>query len=262
MLSRGGRDFIGLSGRLIDKTKSIINNAPLLIINSFPLGRKETCQSKMLSKTHTILSLGDSISVQYGANLQTALGDEYDLIRREGDSEASRNLNLPQGSNSGDSIRLREYIEHLAAGNGARLDLLVLNCGLHDIKRIRPDAECQVKLADYCENLRQIAAILRRRGMPAAWITTTHSNDQIHNEESFPGFYRFGSDVDEYNQVAREVMDASFIPVIDLHGFTRSLGPDSALFEDHVHFTDEVRRKQAAFLARWIRDWMSSRSPD
>ncbi|NCC94609.1 MAG: hypothetical protein EOM10_15280 [Opitutae bacterium] len=60
-------------------------------------------------------------------------------------------------------------------------------------------------------------------------------------------FARFERDVVAYNEAAEAVMRRRGVPVIDLHGFTKRLGPD--IFDDHVHFTPEVRKKQARCLA-------------
>jgi hypothetical protein len=69
-------------------------------------------------------------------------------------------------------------------------------------------------------------------------------------------FHRFAADCDAYNQVADEIMSAVGIPIIDLHTFTRNLGPD--LYCDHVHFHESVRAQQAAFLAGWLSHWLST----
>lgn len=49
--------------------------------------------------------------------------------------------------------------------------------------------------------------------------------------------------------ICRQMADAG-VPTVDLHTFTADLGPD--LFCDHVHFTEPVRRLQAAFIAGWL----------
>jgi len=45
-------------------------------------------------------------------------------------------------------------------------------------------------------------------------------------------------------------------PSIDLYRFTLSLAEDvqalESLYEDHVHFTQPVRRLQAAYIAGWL----------
>jgi len=50
-------------------------------------------------------------------------------------------------------------------------------------------------------------------------------------------------------------MRAAGIPVIDLNRFTSSISTTGRLEDllvDHVHFSEPVRKLQAAFLAGWI----------
>ena len=81
------------------------------------------------------------------------------------------------------------------------------------------------------------------------WIRTTPCDERVHNRPGMD-FHRFAADCDAYNAAADAVMAAAGVPVIDLHTFTRNLGPD--LYCDHVHFHEQVREKQAAFIAGWV----------
>lgn len=211
----------------------------------------------MSPQPKVIYSIGDSISVQYGAFLSEALGEGFEVLRRSGDRQAAQNLNVPKGSNSGDSHRVLEFLESQLAGGTFHPGLVILNCGLHDIKRVGAEEGPRVPLAEYRANLEKIAALLDRREIPVAWINTTHCNDVMHNEWHSLGFTRRDADVQAYNRAAEAVMTAARIPIIDLNGYTRHLGPDETLFMDHIHFREEVRRKQAEFLAAWIRSYFT-----
>lgn len=207
-----------------------------------------------------IYSVGDSISVQYGEYLGGMLGEKFQVVRRSGDREAQENLNIPKGSNSGDSGRVLEYLKARMGVGNFRPDLMILNCGLHDVKRLTPDVAAQVPIAAYRANLKELSTQLKLHGIPAAWIRTTHLNDLIHNKNPSLGFFRFSADVEAYNRVADEVMKAADIPVIDLEGFTKGLGTDDVLFCDHVHFQENVRRMQAAYLAGWIQSYFARKN--
>ncbi len=98
--------------------------------------------------------LGDSISLQYGPYLQQYLAGVMDYARKEGETEALLNLDNPQGANGGDSAMVLSFVKALAAAGGIDADLLLVNCGLHDIKRNRETGQAQVAIADYESNLR------------------------------------------------------------------------------------------------------------
>ena len=200
--------------------------------------------------------VGDSISIQYGPHLRDMLAGTMAYSRKEGDEEALLNLDNPQGANGGDSSRVLAFLRARAAAGGIPADILLLNCGLHDIKTDPATGRKQVPLADYERNLAAILD-LRPRLVPAmAWIRTTPADERVHNKPGM-GFLRFAADGDAYNAAADAAMTAAGVPVIDLFTFTRNLGPD--LFCDHVHFAEPVRRLQAAFLAGWLgRCWSAA----
>ncbi len=53
-----------------------------------------------------------------------------------------------------------------------------------------------------------------------------------------------------YNAIAESVMNNNKIPIIDLYSFTLNLGDDP--YCDHVHFKENIRQLQAAFIAGWL----------
>lgn len=192
--------------------------------------------------------LGDSISIQYGPSLERALAGIFRYERKSGKAEALLNLDLPMGANAGDSSRVLDFLQACLKGGEFRPDVLLLNCGLHDIKRDLVSGKIQVSLESYRENLRQTTRLCRDAGIPLVWMRTTSVVDEIHNH---PGasFHRHANDQQAYNACADEVMRKADVPVIDLYTFTRNLGDDAGLFGDHVHFNEEIREKQGVFLA-------------
>ena len=109
----------------------------------------------------TVHVVGDSISIQYGPYLEKYLGRHGRYSRKE---DKIGNMELPEGANGGDSAMVLDYLR-LCAAEELHWDLLVINCGLHDIKRY--NETCQINVADYEHNLRQIyeqAACMLRSG--------------------------------------------------------------------------------------------------
>jgi lysophospholipase L1-like esterase len=193
---------------------------------------------------YRLFLLGDSISIQYRPYLMTCLEGIYTIRGKEGEKEALNNLDIPEGSNGGDSGMVLKYLT--AQPDSMDCDLFAFNCGLHDIKGDLETGALQVPLEQYRANLEAICALLAKHPLKPAFIRSTPVDDVLHAQRN-RSFSRKNADLIRYNTVADEVMKARGIPLIDLYAFTRSLG--SGIFQDHVHFIPEVRRLQAAYIA-------------
>ena len=214
--------------------------------------KNKTAPSVESAARPSLFVVGDSISVHYGPFLERALAGSCVYDRKGGAAEALANLDVPRGSNGGDSSMVLEYLNERLAEPAFQPDLLLFNAGLHDIKRQTPEADPKIDPDAYGKNLREIVEALRSRRIAAAWMRTTPCRDAIHNEKNRPSFFRFERDLALYNEMADAVMQAEGIPMIDLHGFTLSLEEKpEVLFCDHVHFHPGVRALQGAFLAGW-----------
>jgi len=193
--------------------------------------------------------LGDSISIHYGPYLQEALRGIMDYARKEGVGEALLDLADPQGATGGDSARVLEFLRNKAAEGGIDADILLLNCGLHDLRTDPATGRKQVPLAEYERNLRSILDVVRAMRPKPVWIRTTPCDERAHNR---PGttYHRFAADCAAYNEAADRVMAEAGVPTIDLFTFTLGLGPD--LYCDHVHFREPIRRRQGEYIAQWL----------
>ncbi len=193
--------------------------------------------------------IGDSISLQYGPHLEAYLRGTMEYDRKSGEAEAMMDLDNPQGANGGDSEMVLAFMRGLARTREFTADILLVNCGLHDIKRDPQTHEPQVPLERYRENLKQIVETSRQIAGQMIWVRTTPVDQKIHNQRQ-TAFFRFEEDLQAYNQAADAITAAAGVPAVDLHTFTLRTGED--LFTDHVHFREEVQQKQAAFLAGWV----------
>lgn len=207
-----------------------------------------------LQSMPTIFVLGDSISIQYGPYLERLLAGRIGYTRKEGVDAALADLDVPQGANGGDSRMCLAYLRARCAEPDFQPDLLLLNCGLHDIKRTAPGFDqLQVSFTDYRSNLLAIRDLLAARGIALAWVRTTPVVDAVHNTPS-KTFHRHAADQAEINAIADAVM-APVAHRIDLDTATRALGGDE-IFCDHVHYIDAVRQVQAAFIAGHLLAWL------
>ena len=195
--------------------------------------------------------IGDSISIQYGPYMEADLRGVMAYARKEGEEKALLNLDKPQGANGGDSSMVLSFLVAKAAEGGIDADLLLLNCGLHDIKTDPATGTKQIPIDRYAQNLERIVQIAQTMPPTLVWIRTTPCDETIHNHEGM-AFHRFATDGQAYNGVADQIMRAHNVPVIDLYTFTNNLrvlpseqatqklGND--LYCDHVHFHDHIRR--------------------
>ena len=194
-----------------------------------------------LSTPPALHIIGDSISIHYGPYLQAMLVGVMTYSRK---TAPDGSLDDTGAANGGDSSMVLDYLRTLQPDRS--FDILLINCGLHDIKRDITTHTVQVPLDQYETNLREILAQAHRLAARTIWVRTTPVIDERHNQLNIT-FRRFEADVEAYNAAADRIMQKRGIALIDLFTFTRNLGPD--VYADHVHFTPEVRTQQAAFIA-------------
>ena len=196
--------------------------------------------------------IGDSISMHYGPYLERYVSGSYRYARKSPEDVAALGLSDSQDANGADSRAVRIFLEAMLASGRLDADILLVNCGLHDIKRNRETDAYQVPIGEYSENLRAVTAACAARGLPLVWMRTTPCDEAVHNVKQST-FHRFAADCSAYNAAADAVMEKAGVPSIDLHGFTLSMGGD--LYCDHVHFHEHIREKQAAYIAGWLAGW-------
>ena len=205
-------------------------------------------------KPKRLFILGDSISLQYGSELQKMLAGKFLIERKTGDSIAFKNLDIPIGANGGDSRMVLTYLRTQLNNSSFNPDLFLLNCGLHDVKRDPTTDKIAVNETDYRHHLEEIYTLISKKKIPLIWVRTTGIIDSIHQKNK--GFKRLIRDINRYNEIADEVFASKKVPAIDLYTITEMQGDKR--FVDHAHFTPEVRKVQAAFIAGFLTNWYLS----
>ena len=135
-----------------------------------------------------------------------------------------------------------------------KYDLLIINCGLHDVRIDRKNLEMQTNEDQYKENLNKIINLGKQLADKLIWITTTHVNDAIHNNRK-DGYLRYNKDVIKYNEIANKIMKLNNIKIIDLYDFTKKL-ENNDMYRDHVHFKDNISKQQAEFIYKNIEEYL------
>lgn len=199
--------------------------------------------------------LGDSVSLHYGPYLEEALQGTFRYARKTAEDVASVKVDIPPGPNGGDSNRVVLFLRGMIERGDFWPDVLLVNCGLHDLRRTVDTNKLQVDEEAYRANLREIISLARTIGAKLVWALCTPIFDDHHNGQATT-LRRFNADVEIYNRIAMEEMSAAGVPMVDLYAFTRTLESDPAiLLEDHVHYAVPAREQQGRYLARWLLDW-------
>lgn len=209
------------------------------------------CTAFTSIKPKKLFLLGDSISMQYSPYLEKMLSGKFSIIRKQDSGEGEQNLDVPKGSNIGDSRMALKYIKFKLSDERFTPDLITLNCGLHDIKRNPTNQTIAVDTTEYRKNLEEIASIVSKRKIEMIWIRTTAVVDSIHSKNK--GFSRYAKDLEKYNAIADEVFKKNNVKSIDLYSFTKNLGGNR--YVDHVHYNDETKMLQAAYISGFLNFW-------
>jgi len=183
-----------------------------------------------------VLIIGDSISVGYTPYAATSLAGEFAVTHSEGNAGDSANL----------LARLDDY---LAAASDAAV--IHFNCGLHDLRRT--GEAYQVAPGAYRDNLLRIVERLGRTGAKLIWAQTTPVHDQRH-AATHTDWGRWQADVDAYNAVAGEVVEAAGIAVNPLDVVVIDRGKDWCIRDDGVHMTEGAYELLGEAVAEAIRD--------
>lgn len=163
-----------------------------------------------------VLLLGDSISIGYTLPVREAL-------------KGKANVHRPPTNCSSTGNALNHLDSWLGKG---KWDVIHFNFGLHDAK-LPPEGVRHAPPAVYEKNLREVVKRLQATGAALIWATTT----PVPNGGIISPTRRFGS-IDEYNAIARKVMEECGVAIDDLNA---AITPHLATMQrpNDVHYTSE-----------------------
>ena len=195
-----------------------------------------------------VFVLGSSQTIQFGPYLEKELDGRfrYDRKRDSGGERAEDNLDIPQGASGGDSSMVLAYLRQRRLHDPIDADILLLQCGLHDIKTDPATGRKQVSIDRFESNLREALKEASLLGLKVVWLRITPVVDEIHNVRS-NSFHRFAADAAAYNAVADRITREAGTAVIDMSPLCESLIPEA--FIDHIHYDHPTRQAQARFIA-------------
>ena len=174
-----------------------------------------------------VLLIGDSISIGYTLPVRKAL-------------EGKVNVHRPR-TNCGPTTKGLQGIDEWLATGGSdkKWDLIHFNWGLHDLKYMGPngenladpkaaDSKQQVPPDEYRKNLQQLVDRLQETGATLIWRNTTPV------PEGSKG--RATGHSQQYNEIAREIMEKEKIQIQDLYSFTMK-DQENLQKKADVHYT-------------------------
>lgn len=171
-----------------------------------------------------VLLLGDSISIGYTLPVRESLKGKANVHRPPTNCSSTGNA-----------------LSHLDAWLGeGTWDVIHFNFGLHDAK-LPPEGVRHAPPAVYEKNLRELVKRLQATGAALVWASTT----PVPNGGVISPTRRFGS-IDEYNAIARRVMEESGVAIDDLNAV---ITPHLATqLPNDVHYS----REGSAILAKAV----------
>ena len=174
-----------------------------------------------------VLLIGDSISIGYTLPVRALLKDKANVHRIPTNGAATK-----------------EGVAKLKTWLGeSKWDVIHFNWGLHDIKFV--DDKHNVPLADYEKNLRELVTQLKATNAKLIWCSTTPVPEGKLNPP------RKNSDVQEYNAVAKKIMDENGVAIDDLYAFAEPQ-LDKIQLKANVHFSpkgsDELAKQVASSI--------------
>ena len=201
-----------------------------------------------------IFVIGDSISCYWGRHLKEMIQDRFDYDRKGGTHILKNIDDGTDGINGGDSPRVLTYLTERLKEKEFKPDYLLLNCGLHDVKRSLTGPDFQVPPPQYEENLKKICKMVKGKGIIIIWIRSTPANKNMKQAPPEIMTVRDNQDVVHYNSIADPIMEAEGIRTIDLYSFTYSLKGEIYINNgtDNVHFNERAAELQATFIAGWL----------
>ena len=184
-----------------------------------------------------VLLIGDSISIGYTVPTRALL-------------KGKANVHRPPTNCGATSVGLAGLNQWLGE---KKWDVIHFNFGLHDAK-LPPEGARHSPPEVYEKNLRELVTRLKATGARLIWATTT----PVPNGGNLLPTRRFGS-VDEYNRIAKKVMDENSVAINDLNG---SIAPRMKELQqaNDVHFNSAGSELLAKHVAASIETALNPKS--
>lgn len=182
-----------------------------------------------------VLLIGDSIRFGASSNsdYQTAGNSGYGIYVKEMLQDVA-NVYAPNDNCRFAQYTLRYLFDWAKEVDAEKIDVVHWNNGLWDVLRINGDEPLtpiyvyEVMLGRVCDTIRKL--------FPNAKIIFALSTAVIE-EWARPDFKRYNSDIEKYNEAAKNVLTKKGVIINDLYAISKDF--DNSLHADWVHFNEE-----------------------
>ena len=227
--------------------------ALLILLSGSLLSTAVPAQDKTAEKDRVLL-LGDSISIGYTSHVQKMLADEAVVIRPTRKKNPKTGKAGPEncaGTNNG-----VKHIDRWLKLDGGNWDVIHINFGLHDLKRVDadtgknsndPNDPYQADLETYEKQLREIIGKAKATGAKIIFATTTPVPDTGVKPHRDP------EDVARYNAVAKKIVAEFGGEIDDLYAFALPR-LEEIQRPVNVHFTPEGSQLLAKQVVEHLRE--------
>jgi len=201
-------------------------------------------------KLPKVVLIGDSIRLSYAP-----------AVTRELEGTATVVSPKPNGGDSSNVLKhLQEWIVN------ERPDVVHFNCGIHDTKKFKKTGKFQVSPEQYAENLRQIVTRIRKEtGAVVLFAASTPIlDDRAAAARAGRDYELLNASIEQYNAIARKVMQELKVPVNDLNEVLAKPEPplktEELIVADGVHLTEQGRQMLGQRVAGFIRKHLPDKS--
>jgi lysophospholipase L1-like esterase len=192
-----------------------------------------------------VVLLGDSIRLSYAPIVEKELADKAVVVS-------------PKANGGDSSNNLKQLEEWVIREQPA---IVHFNAGIHDTKKSKTTGTFQVPPDQYEQNLRKIVERIRKEtNATVLFATTTPIIDERAAKGRAKADYELlNASVEQYNQIAKRVMQELKVPVDDLHAVVGDAEMRAKLISgDGVHFTAEGREALGKAVATFIKKHLPS----
>ena len=202
--------------------------------------RKKLGTTGKASKNLPVLySSGDSISMGCWPYLEGQLWKELNFYYQR---ELWKDIPAARSPNNGHAHLAYKCLQKAYESKKFKPDYIMANFGLHMI------ATHHNKTEEYGKWVQKFIDLARDKDADFIWVTTTlYASFRAKQNVT----------IKQFNAIASKIAAENKIPVIDLHAcvekLVKQLGEEK-VYTDGVHFIEEIKQKQAKFIAKRIRE--------